>query len=259
MERIKELREALGLNIADFSRQLNIPRSTLVGWEEGKSVSIGILKSLEEKFNIDLNWFLTGNGEMFRKTETKSRLEQVINETIATHPKFVDIEKRLTRLEASVNGGRRYEAAESGDGYTSDPEPEYDDYKRIPYVEDVAAGPPIAQSEAGGLTIRVPAGYVRENDGEYYAAGVQGESMTGAGIPDRCAVLIRRTDIPRDNAIQVVAWRGKSTLKRLREKEGGGWELRFEDGSNRAIAVDSGEYQVQGDFVAVLPPGCRIE
>ena len=83
--------------------------------------------------------------------------------------------------------------------------------------------------------------------------------MTGAGIPDGCVILIRRADVPRHGAIQVVAWQGKSTLKRLKEKEGGGWELRFEDGTGRVIVVDSGEYLVQGDFVAVLPSGCRIE
>jgi hypothetical protein len=47
-------------------------------------------------------------------------------------------------------------------------------------------------------------------------------------------------------------------LKRLREKEGDGWELRFEDETNQAIAVETGECRVQGDFVAVLPPDCKI-
>lgn len=73
-QRIKEIRESLGFRIADFARQLNIPRSTLVGWEEGKTVSIEILKKLEVLLNVNLNWFLTGEGEMFLKSP-----ESVIN------------------------------------------------------------------------------------------------------------------------------------------------------------------------------------
>ena len=125
-------------------------------------------------------------------------------------------------------------------------------------MEDIAAGPPIPQFEAGGLFARVPPRHIRGDKRDYYAARIRGESMSGAGIPDGSVVLVRRTDAPRDGAIQVVAWQGRSTLKRLREKEGGGWEMRFEDGTDRAISVESGECQVQGDFVAVLPPDCRI-
>jgi hypothetical protein len=44
----------------------------------------------------------------------------------------------------------------------------------------------------------------------------------------------------------------------LREKEVGGRELHFEDRTSRSIAVETGECRVQGDFVAVLPPDCKI-
>jgi len=77
--------------------------------------------------------------------------------------------------------------------------------------------------------------------------------MTEAGIRDGDTVLIRCGEAPRDGAIQVVRYKGKSTLKRLREVEGKGWELHYEDGTGRAIPVDSGQYEVQGDFTAVLP------
>jgi len=69
--RIKELREALNLKVAEFARSLNIPRSTLVGWEEGKSVSIEILKPLENIFNVNMDWLLTGEGEMLLHKQDK--------------------------------------------------------------------------------------------------------------------------------------------------------------------------------------------
>jgi len=62
--RIREIREVLGLKIAEFARKLDIPRSTLVGWEEGKAVSIEVLKPLEKLFNVNMDWILTGEGEM---------------------------------------------------------------------------------------------------------------------------------------------------------------------------------------------------
>ncbi|MDR2447524.1 MAG: helix-turn-helix domain-containing protein [Treponema sp.] len=63
--RLRGIREALNLNIAEFARQLVVPRSTLVGWEAGKSVSIEVLKPLETRFNVNIDWLLTGEGEMF--------------------------------------------------------------------------------------------------------------------------------------------------------------------------------------------------
>jgi hypothetical protein len=66
-------------------------------------------------------------------------------------------------------------------------------------------------------------------------------------------VLIRHAGAPADGAIQVVRYRGKSTLKRLREVEGKGWEMHYEDGSGKVLLPDSGDYEVQGEFVAVLP------
>lgn len=66
--RIRQIRDALGLKIATFARELEIPRSTLVGWEEGKNVSIGILVRLRERFHVNLDWFLSGEGTMFFDT-----------------------------------------------------------------------------------------------------------------------------------------------------------------------------------------------
>jgi SOS-response transcriptional repressor LexA/DNA-binding XRE family transcriptional regulator len=252
MERIKILREALNLNVADFSRQLDVPRSTLVGWEDGKSVSIGILKSLEEKFNVNIDWFLTGEGEMFCGENVKSHLEKAFNDAVAAHPKFADIESRLAALEQRL--GRPPEAEPLSGGFTGDPEPEYEAEERVkvPYVHDIAAGPPIRQAEDQSQSRAVPARLVRKG-GRYYAASIRGTSMTEAGIRDGDTVLVRHADTPKDGAVQVVRYKGKSTLKRLREVEGKGWELHYEDGTGTVISVDSGKYEVQGDFVAVLP------
>jgi transcriptional regulator with XRE-family HTH domain len=63
--RIREIRVSKGLKIASFARELRVPRSTLVGWEEGKGVSIDVLPRLRDRFDVNLDWFLTGEGAMF--------------------------------------------------------------------------------------------------------------------------------------------------------------------------------------------------
>jgi DNA-binding XRE family transcriptional regulator len=63
--RIREIRVSKGLKISSFARELGVPRSTLVGWEEGKGVAIDVLPRLRERFDVNLDWFLTGEGTMF--------------------------------------------------------------------------------------------------------------------------------------------------------------------------------------------------
>jgi SOS-response transcriptional repressor LexA len=77
--------------------------------------------------------------------------------------------------------------------------------------------------------------------------------MTEAGIHDGDIILIRCENVPRDNAIQVVQYDGKSTLKLLKQNEGNGWELHYRDGTGQIINCQSNDYKTQGEFEAVLP------
>ncbi|MDR3124175.1 MAG: hypothetical protein LBU16_10425 [Treponema sp.] len=205
------------------------------------------------------------------KALPKSPLLEALDEAIAAHPKFATIEERLSRIEERLSRieerlGRR--TSLDGD-LTGDPEPEYggiaagttveysvepeaERLAEVPHVRDIAAGPPIAQSEDQSGLVPVPARLIRKGF-RYYAADIRGTSMAEAGIRDGDMVLIRHTDIPVDGAIQVVRYHGRSTLKRLREAEGRGWEMHYEDGSGKVVLLDSGDYEVQGEFVAVLP------
>jgi SOS-response transcriptional repressor LexA/DNA-binding XRE family transcriptional regulator len=114
--RLREIRNALGLNIAAFSRSLGVPRSTLVGWEEGKSVSIDILQILKESFSINLDWFLTGRGEMFinqvrdglvNKTATVAVLPDGTGEgkeSVSSDVKSLDSVSKPASLPAETSG-----------------------------------------------------------------------------------------------------------------------------------------------------------
>jgi SOS-response transcriptional repressor LexA len=275
-DRIREVRNYIGLSQEALASSTGSKRTTIAGYENGISLPHAeFLTELSVKYRINPNWVLTGQGNMFNEVSgpPKSRLEQEFEEVIdsRTNPKFASIEERLARLEASIDDSRAPAAggiagnpagetvpgygAEGGDGgaFTGEGEPEYGAEERvsIPYVENIAAGPPIAQSEDQSGSVSVPARLIRK--GRYYAASIRGASMAEAGIRDGDLVLIRHAGAPVSGAVQVVRYQGRSTLKRLREVEGGGWELHYEDGTGRVIPVDSGDYEVQGEFVAILP------
>jgi SOS-response transcriptional repressor LexA len=138
--------------------------------------------------------------------------------------------------------------------FTSDPEPEYaENPEPIIFVESVAAGKPISQSEARS-TILVPRRYIKTRPEDYYVARIKGTSMISAGIPDGCLALFRISDMPRDGGIQIVEWDEEATVKRIREVPGKGWKICFDDGTKRHIDIAPGEEpRIQGDFIAVLP------
>jgi len=202
------------------------------------------------------NWLKSPDGSLIEN------LEKIIYSTIATQIKIYDIEERLLNLENKypnitylpenkLTSEVEYQTeAENGESYTSDPEPEYCE---IPYRKDIAAGLPITQSEDENLVIDVPFRYIKTKLSDYYALRVKGNSMIDANIPDGSLALIRKSDVPRHDAIQVVRIDGAATLKRMREKEDHNWLICYEDGSGRTIPLGE-ENLVQGDFVVTLPP-----
>ena len=199
--------------------------------------------------------------------EEAEETEKIVK--MVTAKNFIEIKNRLSALESILGKKKPYPETTTGnDGpvYSAQSKPEYlhaaepaaaygeedEECEQIPYVWDIAAGPPIAIDEDRNETVAVPSRLLGK-DGRYYAATVRGGSMVEAGIRDGDLVLIRCADVPRDGAVQVVRYQDKSTLKRLREVEGKGWELHYQDGTGRVIFCDSNEYQTQGEFEAILP------
>jgi SOS-response transcriptional repressor LexA len=221
---------------------------------------------LASVYKVNLNWLLTGEGEMFitSKPPIKEEKHPLIADMESLIKQNIEgIESRLSTLESSlkklVNPAPEveYPADTSGDGYTAEPEPEYGESAGpVAFREQIAAGPPIDQSDDEEMVVDVPLRYIKTKLSDYYALRIRGNSMIDALIPDGSMVLIRKSDVPVDGAIQVVSVDGQATLKRLREGEDHRWTVCYEDGSGRTIGIGEGT-RVQGDFVAVLPPSTR--
>jgi SOS-response transcriptional repressor LexA len=271
-ERIEVIKNACGVkNNRQLEETLGLSNGYINDLLKGKNKNPAkITAALVTVLKVNPTWFYDETVGVFgERADKKQQMDTTIRENLRfldvfdEHVVYVikrngligNIEERLARLE------ERLDRKTSLDGdFTGEPEPEYgaEEQARIPYVENIAAGPPIFQSEDLTGSISVPSRLIKKGY-RYYAATIRGASMSETGIRDGDAVLIRHTDVPADGAIQVVRYQGKSTLKRLREAEGRGWEMHYEDGSGKVVPLVSGDYEVQGEFVAVLPPSAVPE
>jgi DNA polymerase V len=165
-------------------------------------------------------------------------------------------ESRISTLEErmQVTPDLEYQPkTDDKDSYTAEPEPEYGE---VSYRESVAAGLPISQSEDENLVVNVPLRFIKTKASDYYVLRIRGNSMIDANIPDGSLALIRKSDVPQHDVIQVLRIDGRATLKRMREGENHNWLMCYEDGSGRTIPFGE-ENLVQGDFVVTLPPLSR--
>lgn len=65
-ERVKTLRKVLQLNQTEFGKKIGITMRAVQKWENGESKpQNSTLKSLINTFNVNPDWLLTGDGEMF--------------------------------------------------------------------------------------------------------------------------------------------------------------------------------------------------
>ena len=87
---LKKIRQELGLSVAKFADKLNMSASTLTGYERGeRTPSWTLFTQLYKNVNTNINWFVSGEGLMFR------------NECENTHI-LVKMKSRLKILKAGA-------------------------------------------------------------------------------------------------------------------------------------------------------------
>lgn len=83
-ENLKKIRTELGLSVAKFAEKLEMSASTLTGYERGeRTPSWNLFTQLHIKANVNMNWFVSGEGEMFcQKPFEQDELEQKVVEVM---------------------------------------------------------------------------------------------------------------------------------------------------------------------------------
>ena len=77
-ERIREIRQALGLSQAKFAKDISISSGYVAGLELGnRKVNDRMIKLICTQYNVNEAWLRDDTGEMFRSA-SDSRLERII-------------------------------------------------------------------------------------------------------------------------------------------------------------------------------------
>ena len=63
--RIKELRQALGLTQQEFADRIGVKRGAIANYEIGRNASDTAVALICREFHVDERWLRTGEGEMF--------------------------------------------------------------------------------------------------------------------------------------------------------------------------------------------------
>jgi len=98
--RLKKLRETLDLSQSKLARLLGVSQSAISKWEAGeRDIPTAVLLKLKRRLNVNLDWLLSGEGEMFAISQAeKSSLTPEIIEFFKQFPpetqrKFVEFFK----------------------------------------------------------------------------------------------------------------------------------------------------------------------
>lgn len=64
-DRIKALRQSLGLTQQEFADKIGIKRGAIANYEIGRNISDVVINSICRTYNVSERWLRTGEGEMF--------------------------------------------------------------------------------------------------------------------------------------------------------------------------------------------------
>ncbi len=91
--KIRTIRNVLELSQKELSKEIDIPERTIASYELGRAPSILFLLKICQKYNINANWFVTGNGEMFNNSSSTigSRIDDIKNKNNLSNKQFAEI------------------------------------------------------------------------------------------------------------------------------------------------------------------------
>jgi bacteriophage CI repressor helix-turn-helix domain len=89
--RLREVMECKGLNIKAFAEVLDVPYRTLQNYLlNERDPSAEVLIKVSDVLNVDLNWLMCGEGDMFRRMMNESELNEKEQQLINHYRKMSD-------------------------------------------------------------------------------------------------------------------------------------------------------------------------
>lgn len=100
-DRLKAIRNELGITQQEFADGLGIQRGTVANYEIGKNKPIAaIIKMICEKYSINKKWLETGEGDMFADLSRDEEIARFVAK--ATSGRGENIQRRLLALLSSM-------------------------------------------------------------------------------------------------------------------------------------------------------------
>ena len=192
-ERLKQIRQVLGIKQVDLAKVLKINPSAISQMESGRTnPSLETLSELVVNYNVNLHWLIKGIGKMFNTA----------NDTSSQNGSWDDFQKLLNdRLEEIVQA--HLDLMDS-------------DTVEIPVSGEIAAGEPMENYGTLLDVVTVRRSLINGSLNNFVALRVNGRSME-PDIRNQDVVLIRYCNEWRELAGKICAVRidGGITLKRL--------------------------------------------
>ncbi len=92
-DRIRIIRGSLGQ--LEFAKEIGIKRNTVSSYENNNIIPSGkVLLKLYNKFNANINWLLSGEGDPYLKTELENKIEKMESRIKALEKQVAEIKKR---------------------------------------------------------------------------------------------------------------------------------------------------------------------
>ena len=167
---MRHLRSSFGVGQTEFAQNLGIPRTSLINYEKGISnPSLEFVLLLREKYAVDTDWFLTGEGQPF------------IRQTLGAGPPGAALGAAPPAQKTTGAAGSNAPAlANLGDA----PAPALT-HTKIPLLKQrVSCGPGANWESDENIEeyLEINTLIPRLGIGQVFALKVQGSSMLGAGI-----------------------------------------------------------------------------
>lgn len=91
--RIRIIRGYLGK--IEFAKELGIKRNTASAYENNSIIPSGkVLLKFYKKFNVNINWLLSGEGDPYLKTELENKIEKMESRIKALEKQVAELEQR---------------------------------------------------------------------------------------------------------------------------------------------------------------------
>lgn len=210
-DRISLILEHIGLSQKEFAKEVGVTPGYVTELLKGRSgLSQAILIKIREKYGINLDWLLMGEGLPFVETQgaiSVKPLSDPLDDLGKRERKIVEdmisiLSKRSESAALQHNKGENYSHSEQ---------------REIVELGSVAAGRLNAEETPTGKKILFPRALIPDR-GPLYALRVRGDSMIGANIHAGDLAIFRPAPHPQElqqGAIVVALVNGENTLKRL--------------------------------------------